>query len=57
MPKFVGSIGNKGLQVGKSKINSAKQLPLVGIEPGCLVFYSDALVTELTWHCLLDQDF
>ena len=57
MPIFVGSIGNKGLQVGNSKINSAKKLPLVGIEPGCLVFYSDALMTELTWHCLLDEDF
>ena len=49
MATFVGSIGNKSLQVGKSKINLAKKLPLVGIEPECLVFYSDALVTELTW--------
>ena len=41
--------------VGKSKINSVKSLPAVGIEPmtlGSLVLHSHAFLTKLTWNWL-----
>ena len=44
--------------VGKGKINLAKKLQSVGIEPGTLglwglfVLHSHAYLTELTWQCL-----
>ena len=40
--------------VGKSKLKLSRQLPSLGIEPQPLVIHSDALLTELTWHMLIE---
>ena len=40
--------------VGKNKMNSAKKLPPVGIEPGMYYVHFDAFLTELTWQVLIE---
>ena len=43
------------VHVGKNKINSAKKLPPVGIEPGMSCAHFDAFLTELTWQVLMER--